>query len=222
MSDVAANLKVVRERIAAACDRSGRPPREVTLVGISKTHDASDVAEAYRAGLRDFGENRIQEAAAKIITLRARGVTPRWHLVGHLQRNKARAALDLFDILHTVASEQLGRALDLPAERPVKVLVEVNVAGEETKHGVSVSAAPALVELLRGLPNIDVAGLMTVAPQADDPEDVRGVFRELRKLRDTLGLRDLSMGMTGDFEVAIEEGSTLVRVGRAIFGARAP
>jgi hypothetical protein len=222
MTDVAANLRVVRGRIAAACERAGRSPRDVTLIGVSKTHHASVVAEAYRAGLRDFGENRIQEAAAKIIQLRAQGVTPRWHLVGHLQRNKARAALDLFDILHSVDSEELGRALDARASRRVKVLVEVNVAAEETKHGVSVSDAPTLVRLLQGLPNIDVAGLMTVAPQADDPEEVRGVFRELRKLRDALGLRELSMGMTGDFEVAIEEGSTLVRVGRAIFGARAP
>ena len=222
MTGIAANLRVVRGRIAAACERAGRAPHDVTLVGISKTHDASVVAEAYRAGLRDFGENRIQEAAAKIIQLRAQGVTPRWHLVGHLQRNKARAALDLFDILHSVDSEELGRALDARASRRVKVLVEVNVAAEESKHGVSVSDAPALVRLLQGLPNIDVAGLMTVAPQADDPEEVRGVFRELRKLRDALGLRELSMGMTGDFEIAIEEGSTLVRVGRAIFGTRTP
>ncbi len=221
MTDVAANLRAVRERIAAACGRSGRSPRDVTLVGISKTHDASVVAEAYRAGLRDFGENRIQEAAAKIVQLRGQGVTPRWHLVGHLQRNKAQAALDLFDILHSVDSEQLARALDARAARPVEVLVEVNVAGEETKHGVSLADAPALVRLLQGLPNIDVAGLMTVAPQVDDPEEVRGVFRELRKLRDALGLRELSMGMTGDFGVAIEEGSTLVRIGRAIFGPRA-
>jgi hypothetical protein len=207
--------------MAAACERSGRSRRDITLVGISKTHPAGAVAEAYAAGLHDFGENRIQEAAAKIIALRAQGVTPRWHLVGHLQRNKVPAALDLFDILHSVDSEQLAVALDVRAGHPVKVLVEVNVAGEETKHGLAPAEVPGFVRNLGRFPNIDVLGLMTVAPYVDDPEDVRGVFRELRKLRDALGLRELSMGMSGDFEVAIEEGSTLVRVGRAIFGPRA-
>ena len=207
--------------MAAACERSGRSRRDITLVGISKTHPAGAVAEAYAAGLHDFGENRIQEAAAKIIALRAQGVTPRWHLVGHLQRNKVPAALDLFDILHSVDSEQLAVALDVRAEHPVKVLVEVNVAGEETKHGLAPAEVPGFVRNLGRFPNIDVLGLMTVAPYVDDPEDVRGVFRELRRLRDRLGLRELSMGMSGDFEVAIEEGSTLVRVGRAIFGPRA-
>ncbi len=221
MSDIAANIKSVRAQMAAACERSGRAPRDITLVGVSKTHPASAVAEAYAAGLRDFGENRIQEAAAKIVALRSQGVTPRWHLLGNLQRNKVRAALDLFDILHSVDSERLAEALDVRAERPVRVLVEVNVAAEETKRGLPPAEVPAFVRGLRRLPNIDVLGLMTVAPEVDDPEDVRGVFRELRKLRDALGLRELSMGMTGDFEVAIEEGSTLVRVGRAIFGPRA-
>jgi len=221
VSDIAANLRDVRTRMAAACERSGRSRRDITLVGISKTHPAGAVAEAYAAGLHDFGENRIQEAAAKIIALRAQGVTPRWHLVGHLQRNKVPAALDLFDILHSVDSEQLAVALDVRAEHPVKVLVEVNVAGEETKHGLAPAEVPGFVRNLGRFPNIDVLGLMTVAPYVDDPEDVRGVFRELRRLRDRLGLRELSMGMSGDFEVAIEEGSTLVRVGRAIFGPRA-
>jgi len=215
---IAANLAAVRARISSAADRAGRSSRDITLIGVSKTHPAAAVAEAYHAGLRDFGENRVQEAAAKIIQLRAQGCTPRWHLIGHLQRNKVRAALDLFDILHSVDSVRLAEVIDAHASRPVAVLVEVNVAGEATKFGVASEDVPATVERLRQLPNIEVRGLMTVAPRVRDPEEVRPVFRELRKLRDRLGLRELSMGMTDDLEVAVEEGSTLVRVGRAIFG----
>jgi pyridoxal phosphate enzyme (YggS family) len=221
VSDVAENLARVRARIAAACARCGRSADDVTLVGVSKGHPPGVIEEAYVAGLRDFGENRVQEAATKIEPLRSAGVTPRWHLIGHLQRNKVPAALNLFDILHTVDSERLAEAVDLHATQRVNVLVEVNVAGEATKYGVTPADVPALVSRLRRLANLDVWGLMTVAPRADDPEDVRGVFRELRRLGDELGLRELSMGMTGDFEIAIEEGSTLVRVGRAIFGPRA-
>lgn len=218
---IAANLTAVRARIRSAADRAGRSSRDITLVGVSKTHPATAVAEAYRAGLRDFGENRVQEAETKIIQLRAQGCTPRWHLIGHLQRNKVRAALDLFDILHSVDSVRLAEVIDAHASRPVAVLVEVNVAGEATKFGVAPEDVPATVERLGQLPNIEVRGLMTVAPRVRDPEEVRPVFRELRKLRDRLGLRELSMGMTDDLEVAVEEGSTLVRVGRAIFGPRA-
>ena len=221
MSDVVENLAAVRARIAAACARCGRSVDQITLVGVSKDQGASAVEEAYAAGLRDFGENRVHEAAGKIGPLRSAGVTPRWHLVGHLQRNKVPAALDLFDILHAVDSERLAEAIDLQAARPVSVLIEVNVAGEATKHGIAPSELPGLVTGLCRLANLDVRGLMTVAPQTDDPEDVRGVFGELRRLGDDLGLRELSMGMTGDFEVAIEEGATLVRIGRAIFGPRA-
>jgi PLP dependent protein len=217
---IAANLAAVLARIRSATDRAGRSPRDITLVAVSKTHPVAAVAEAYRAGLRDFGENRLQEAAGKIIQLRAQGCTPRWHLVGHLQRNKVRAARELFDILHSVDSVRLAEALDAHASRPVAVLIEVNVAGEAAKFGVPPEDVPAVVARLRQLPNIEVRGLMTVAPQVRDPEEVRPVFRELRKLRDRLGLRELSMGMTDDLEVAVEEGSTLVRVGRAIFGPR--
>jgi len=220
MSDIAANLASVRARIRAAAARAGRPSRDITLVAVSKSHPTAAVAEAYRAGHRDFGENRVQEAGAKIIPLRAMGCTPRWHLVGNLQRNKIRAAFDLFDILHCVDSVALAEAIDMRAPGLVPVLVEVNVAGEPTKHGVAPADVAAVVRRLRQLPNIDVRGLMTVAPRAERSEDARPVFRELRKLRDALGLKDLSMGMTDDFEVAVEEGSTLVRVGRAIFGPR--
>jgi pyridoxal phosphate enzyme (YggS family) len=221
MSDIARNLAAVRGRISAAAERAGRSPGDITLVGISKTHPADAVLAAYTAGLCDFGENRVGEAAAKIDALRARDVAPRWHLVGHLQRNKVAAALNLFDILHSVDSERLAEAISAQATRPVRVFIEVNVAGEASKFGVPPGEAAGLAERIGVLPNLDLLGLMTVAPRVDDPEDVRRVFRTLRELRDALGLRELSIGMTDDFEVAVEEGSTLVRVGRAIFGARA-
>jgi len=218
--DIEHNVASVRARIARAAARAGRRPRDITLIAVSKTQPAAAVIAAYAAGVRDFGENRVQEAGAKVVAVRAGGIEPRWHMIGHLQRNKVPAALDRFDILHSVDSEELARAIDVRARRRVPVLIEVNVAGEESKHGVPPAAVPALARLVGGLPNIDLLGLMTVAPQADDPEDVRPVFRELRKLRDAIGLRELSMGMTDDFEVAVEEGSTFVRVGRAIFGPR--
>lgn len=218
---IAGRIAAVRARIGAACDRGGRSPADVTLIAVSKTHAASTIAAAYSAGLRDFGENRVQEALPKIERLRADGVTPRWHLIGHLQTNKVRAAIESFDILHSVDSERLARAISERADRPVSVMIEVNVAGEASKFGVAPEDAPRLAERIRALPDIDLRGLMTVAPQADDPEDVRPVFRVLREMRDAMGLPELSMGMTDDFEVAIEEGSTLVRVGRALFGARA-
>jgi pyridoxal phosphate enzyme (YggS family) len=218
---LAARVAAVQERIARAAACAGRAPAEVRLVAVSKTHPASAVREAFAAGLRDFGENRVQEAAAKIDGLRAQDVTPRWHLVGHLQRNKVAAALNLFDILHSVDSERLAEAISAAATHSVGVFIEVNVAGETSKFGVQPGEAAGLAERIGALPNLDLLGLMTVAPRVDNPEDVRQVFRALRELRDALGLRELSMGMTDDFEVAVEEGSTLVRVGRAIFGARA-
>jgi len=220
VTNIAENLARVRSRIEAACCRAGRAPAEVTLVGITKGFPPEAVAEAVAAGLEDAGENRVQEAAAKIEALAARGIRPRWHLVGHLQTNKAKTALDLFAILHSVDSLRLAEALDRHASRPVAVLLEVNVAQEASKFGFTPGELPAALSSISSLPHLDVRGLMTVAPQAADPEAVRPVFRRLRELRDACGLRDLSMGMTDDFEVAIEEGATLVRVGRAIFGPR--
>jgi len=187
---------------------------------VTKGQGVDTIEDAYAAGLRDFGENRVREALPKIRALRERGVVPRWHLIGPLQRNKVGAALDHFDILHTVDSERLAQAIDARTVRRMPVLLEVNIAGEAAKHGVSPRDLPDLAATVRACNNLDVRGLMTVAPQVDDPEDARAVFRELRELRDSLGLVDLSMGMTGDFEVAIEEGATLIRVGRAIFGSR--
>jgi len=220
VTDIAENLARVRQRIEAACRRAGRAPAEGTLVGITKGFPPEAVAEAVAAGLEDAGENRVQEAAAKIGALAGRGIRPRWHLVGHLQTNKAKTALDLFAIIHSVDSLRLAEALDRHASRPVAVLLEVNVAQEASKFGFTPGELPSALSAISSLPHLDVRGLMTVAPQTDDPEAVRPVFRRLRELRDACGLRDLSMGMTDDFEVAIEEGATLVRVGRAIFGPR--
>ncbi len=210
----------VRERMAAACSRAGRSPEDVTLVGVSKGRSADVVAEAMAAGLQDVGENRVQEAAGKVETLAALGQRPRWHLVGHLQRNKIKTALPLFAIIQSVDSVRLAQELSRRARETVPILLEVNVAQEASKLGFAPQEAAAAVETVRSLTNIDLRGLMTVAPQTDDPERLRPVFRELRELRDGLGLRELSMGMTDDFEVAIEEGATIVRVGRAIFGPR--
>ena len=217
---ITANLARVLAAIEAAATRADRRRSDVTLVCISKTHDVATVRAALGAGATDFGENRIQEAAPKIDALRSAGLAPRWHLVGHLQRNKVKEAVRLFDILHSVDSERLAAAIDAAAERKIDVLIEVNVAGEATKHGIAQKELDALAGRIAALQNLELRGLMTVAPRVDDPEDVRPIFRELRLMRDRLGLQDLSMGMTDDFEVAVEEGSTLVRVGRAIFGPR--
>ena len=217
---IAENVVRVRARIAAACDRAGRDPADVTLIAVTKTHLAEAVAAAYAAGIRDFGENRVQEAAEKIPAARALGVEATWHLIGNLQRNKVAAALPLFDVIHSVDSLRLAEALNERSTAGARVLLEVNVSGEASKHGVSPEDAPDLAERIGHMRHIALLGLMTVAPIAAEPEDARPIFRRLRDLRDALGLRELSMGMTGDFEVAIEEGATFVRVGRAIFGAR--
>jgi pyridoxal phosphate enzyme (YggS family) len=217
---IAENLSRIRERVADACRRAGRSPDEITIVAVTKTFPPEAVAEAYRAGLTDIGENRVQEAASKIPLVEAMGVRPRWHLVGHLQTNKAKTALGLFAIIHSVDSLRLAEAISRRAVATVPVLLEVNVAGESTKFGFAPQEVAEAAASIAALPNLDVRGLMTVAPFTADPEEVRPVFRRLRELRDEIGLPELSMGMTDDFEVAIEEGATILRIGRAIFGAR--
>ena len=218
--DIAANLRRVQERVGAACRRAGRAPSEVTVVGVSKGFSASVVVAAGQAGLRDMGENRVQEAASKIAMAAEQGARPRWHLVGHLQTNKVKTALSLFDIIHSVDSLHLAEAISRAAIKSMPVLLEVNVAGEPSKYGLRPQEVEPTLAKARGLPNIDVQGLMTVAPFVDNPEDVRLVFRRLRELAQTLGLPQLSMGMSDDFEVALEEGATVIRIGRAIFGPR--
>ena len=219
-SAIAANLRRVQERVRAACQRAGRSPDEVTLIGISKGFPVEAVVAAHAVGLSDMGENRVQEAAAKIEAAAAQGIRPRWHLVGHLQSNKVKTAIGLFDIIQSVDSLHLAEVISRQARAPVPVLLEVNVAGEESKFGFNPNDVPDALARAGALPNVDVQGLMTVAPVAENAEDVRPVFRRLRKLGESLGLRHLSMGMSDDFEVAIEEGATLVRIGRAIFGPR--
>ena len=220
-ADIAANIRSIRDRIAAAAASAGRDPAEITLVAICKTFPPGLVAEAHRAGLRHFGENRVQEAAEKIPGLRYLEPRPTWHMVGHLQTNKVKAALELFDIVESVDSVHLGQAIARHAGgKRVPLLLEVNVSGEASKYGFTLSELPEALRSLQALPELDVRGLMTVAPIAEDPETVRVVFQQLRGLRDRLYLKDLSMGMTDDFEVAIQEGATIVRIGRAIFGAR--
>jgi hypothetical protein len=216
--DIAANIAAVRTRIAAAAARAGRDPADVRLIAVSKTKPVEMIRSAIAAGVRDIGENYVQEAIAKRA---AAGQGAAWHLIGPLQRNKAGRALETFDLIHTVDSVALGAALARHAGArggKARVLVEVNVGGEATKHGVAPDELPELLERLRD-PSLSVEGLMTIPPPGS-AETARQCFRRLRALRDAARLRELSMGMSDDFEIAIEEGATMVRVGRAIFGAR--
>ena len=224
-SSVAAGVEQVRERIEAACQRAGRASSEVTLVAVTKTHFASVVAQAVAAGVRDIGENYVQEGASKIAelesTLAEMGLPPPVrHFIGQLQRNKVRAALTAFDVFHAIDSERLVEAIERASPGlPVPCFIQVNLAGEATKGGVAPVGIPAIVERMRTSPAVQVLGLMTVPP-AGPAEASRPWFRQLRVLASENGLSHCSMGMTGDFEVAIEEGATHVRVGRAIFGER--
>ncbi len=203
-----------------ACERSHRSPDEVTLVAVTKGVPPEMMRNAYECGIRHFGENRVQEATAKMMQLFDLRPEITWHMVGHLQSNKAKKAVELFDIIHSIDSLRLAEVLDGRAEKPVRVLLQVNVSGEADKSGFSVAEVAAVLGYISCLTNIKVIGLMTIAPLCADPEEVRPVFRRMRELRDELGLKHLSMGMSDDFEVAIEEGATMVRIGRAIFGER--
>ena len=228
---LAERLARVRARIAAAAERSGRAADEVTLIAISKTHPSAVVSKLVALGATDVGENRVQEAEKKIVEVGRNQA--RWHLVGHLQANKARRALNLFDVIHSLDSIDLARRLDrLCVEEgrdKFSVLIQVDLGHEETKSGVEESELDRLVESFRQFSRLELIGLMTLPPFFDNPEESRPFFRRLRELRDELAARgsfgdrkgELSMGMTNDFEVAIEEGATMVRVGTAIFGERA-
>jgi pyridoxal phosphate enzyme (YggS family) len=227
---IADRVAAVRERIARAAERAARAPETVTLVAVSKTFPAEAVRLAFDAGVRHFGENRVQEAEPKIVALQAlRGEGLRWHLVGHLQSNKARKAASLFDVIQSVDSAELAGRLDRVASeagRPVRALVQVDLAGEATKFGLPEAEAPEAIEKMHGLGGLRVEGLMVMPPYLEDAEAVRPYFRRLRALRDRLAAAgvldgtDLSMGMSHDFETAVEEGATIVRVGTAIFGER--
>ncbi|HTE87076.1 MAG TPA: YggS family pyridoxal phosphate-dependent enzyme, partial [Dehalococcoidia bacterium] len=189
-------------------------------IGVSKTFPAEAVIAAVAAGLSDIGENRVQEATPKAAAATEAGAHPTWHLIGHLQTNKVKPALELFSCIHSVDTLHLAEALSRHAKKPVEILLEVNVAGEVTKTGYGTADVVDIAPAIAALPNLVIRGLMTVAPETGDPEDVRPVFRELRQLNERLGLSELSMGMSGDYEVAIGEGATMVRIGRAIFGPR--
>jgi PLP dependent protein len=226
------NIAAIHERIAAAARRAGRRPEEIALMAVSKTHPPEHIREAYAAGLRIFGENRVQEFAGKAAAL-ADLAGVEWHMIGHLQSNKAGKAAELFAAVDSVDSVKLAEKLDAAARslrKKLAVLIEINVGGEAAKSGIAPDSRE-LEDLLLAAPHLEALefrGLMTVPPFADDPEHARPHFRELRALRDAITARKipeirmdvLSMGMSHDFEVAIEEGSTCVRVGTAIFGER--
>ena len=226
---IADRVAAVRERITRSAERASRPPGDVTLVGVSKTFPAESVRTAFAAGVRHFGENRVQEASAKIdalADLRSRGL--QWHLIGHLQSNKGRKAASLFDVVQSVDSVALAERLARAATesgRALRVLVQVDLAGETTKSGLPEAELTEALRRMGGLDGLQVTGLMALPPYLG-PEEVRPYFRRLRILRDEalqeglLDGNDLSMGMSHDFEAAVEEGATIVRVGTAIFGAR--
>ncbi len=236
---IAENLNIVRAQIKRACENARRDPSSVTLVAVSKTHTPSKVLEAAALGMQHFGENRVEEAQGKITAVKAQSPSPLvWHMIGHIQSRKARDVAPLFDFVHSVDSVKLAGKLaaSAPLSRRLKVLVEVNVSGEESKQGffcarwqeertVFEEFAFSLREIA-GLAALELVGLMTMAPIVEEVEQARPVFKRLRLLRDALQeeigmpLPELSMGMTDDYPVAIEEGATIVRIGRAIFGER--
>ncbi len=227
MTDLAEILSMVQAKIAAACARVGRDPTEVEILAVTKTHGVEVVQEAWEHGLSIVAENKVQEAAWK----KPMSISgPSWHLIGHLQSNKVRPALELFDFIHSVDSIKLADRINLIADAigaQPHILLEVNVSGEKSKSGLKPDAVRGVVEhILANCPRITLEGLMTMAPFSENPEDARPYFRALRELRDTLeqdlqiGLPRLSMGMSGDYEVAVEEGATWLRLGTVLFGER--
>ena len=227
--DIRDRLAQVREQIARAAERAGRSSEEITLIAVSKTFDSSTVQRAVDAGALDLGENRVQEAASKVETVK--GEHLRWHLIGHLQSNKARIAVRAFDVIHTIDSRELAERLDRIAGeegRRLTVFAQVDLGGEPTKTGADETELAGIVQALDAAKHLDFKGLMTMPPFFDQPEQTRPYFRRLREILDQLNhsreaarqLTQLSMGMSHDFEVAIEEGATMVRVGTAIFGKR--
>jgi len=223
------NINTIRDRVSRACARAGRSPSGVTLIAVAKTFPSAAVQGAVDAGVADVGENYVQELLAKRRDLA--GAAVRWHFIGHLQSNKVKDIAPWIEMIHAVDSAPLAIEIDrraAKAGRVVECLIEVNTTGEETKFGVAPAQVGALVRSLASCENISLGGLMTIGPFLPDPEGSRPMFRRLRELRDEIGslaqrnvtMRHLSMGMTGDFEVAIDEGATLIRIGTAIFGPR--
>ena len=222
------NLKTVEEHVLEACKRAGRSREEVTLIAVSKTKPLEMLQEIYGEGVRDFGENKVQELCDKIEQLPS---DIRWHMIGHLQRNKVKYIVGKVALIHSVDTYRLAEEINIQAKKRgiiVPILVEVNIAGEKTKFGTTAEDAMLLVEEISKLENVRIKGLMTIAPFVENPEDNRLYFRKIKQLSvditnkniDNVSMEILSMGMTGDYEVAIEEGATMVRVGTGIFGAR--
>jgi pyridoxal phosphate enzyme (YggS family) len=220
MGDLTTNVAVVRERIIRAADRAGRDPAGILLLAVAKRFPASAIREAWDLGLRDFGENYVQELENKAPEL-AGLAGLRFHLIGHLQSNKARKAAELFQMVQTVDSPRLARRLEEQG-RSLDVMLEVKLSAEQAKSGADPAALPELIAAVRACPNLRLRGLMTMPPWSDDPEASRPFFRQLRELAARHGLSELSMGMSHDLETAIEEGATCVRVGTALFGERPP
>lgn len=229
MGSIADNIRVILDKIAAAATACGRSPDEITLLAISKTFPPEAIVGAAEAGLRKFGENRVQEAEEKLPSLQIAGLE--WHLVGHLQSNKAKKAAELFDVIHSLDSVKLAERLNrasLEAGKVLSVLLQVDLGQEETKYGADPSLIRKIVESMPQFPALRLNGMMTIPPYFDDPEDARPFFEALRKISEriemeypgALGERHLSMGMSHDFEQAIREGATIVRIGTAIFGTR--
>jgi pyridoxal phosphate enzyme (YggS family) len=219
-ADIKINLENVRHRIAQACLRSGRSVQDITIVAVTKTENETAIQTAFELGIRNFGENRVQEADKKILNLSCLRPRPVWHMIGHLQSNKIKTALERFDIIQSIDSVDIAVAVNGRARRQMPVFIQVNISGEESKGGIPVEDFPKSFELISKLPNLGIKGLMTIAPLVEDAGKVRPVFRKLKELGDKFNLKQLSMGMTDDFEVAIEEGATMVRIGRALFGER--
>lgn len=230
MSTIAENIENVQNRIKRAAEKVGRDAKEIKLVTVTKTVDVNRIKEAVEAGLRIFGENRVQEAQKKVASyeLRVPSGKIEWHFIGHLQTNKAKYAVQLFDMIHSIDSTALAEELNKQAAKINKIqdaLIEVKLSEEETKHGVPKNELMELIESTKDMKNLNILGLMTIPPFFDDAEKTRPYFRRLRELRDVAvkngyNLPELSMGMSHDFEIAIEEGATMVRIGTAIFGER--
>ncbi len=219
-SDLEQRYNLLKDRLAAACKRSGRKPEEVTIVAVTKGFPASAIMEAHKLGIRHFGENRVQEAGPKLSSLTSLSPRPVWHMVGHLQTNKVKLALQLFDIIQSVDSVKLAELLNNQAKIRLPVLLEINTGGENTKFGLKPEKAEDTFNTIKKLSNLEVRGLMTVAPVVSKPDEARPYFRSLKRLAGSLGLKELSMGMSDDYEVAVEEGATMIRIGRALFGER--
>lgn len=214
------NIKKIKAKIAVAAASSGRKPQDITLIGVTKNVAPSIISQAVTAGITHIGENRVQEAVSKRTSLSGLQHRVTWHMIGKLQENKITKALNLFDIIHSLDSLKLAEAIARRATRQVKVLLEVNVTEEQSKVGFTQKEIAGAFRQLRRLPELQVLGLMTMAPITKNPEDIRLVFRKLSELKDGLGLKELSMGMSNDFEIAVQEGATMVRIGRALFTGR--